>query len=459
MARVRVIPTLRARIALAGGLAVFGALLVASLVVYPLADHDLHDQVDSALITTVNTAPKLGQELKAQIKGQGAQFVDTPPITAGDTLIQFVGVNTVGSTTDLAPLTGQDLQVAEGSMPAYFQAVKYQGQPYEMYTAPFGGGVLVRAAKPESAATASLDRLRYLLTALVLGGALLAAFAARLLAGRVLRPVRRLTETVERVTVTQDLTTRMDTGARDEIGRLARSFTAMMTALDTSVQTQRRLVADASHELRTPLTSLTTNLELLAEDGGLADPQAPALLGAAQEQSGELRVLINDLVDLARYGETETHFEDLRLDLLAAEVVERAAKRAPTLRFETRFDECFVHADADAIERALGNLVDNAAKWSPAEGTVFVQVGVEVGSGGRADQVTFSVADEGPGVPAEDLPYIFDRFYRSAAARSKPGSGLGLSIVRQIAEIHGGRVSAHPLSQGIEMRFTLPAAR
>jgi two-component system sensor histidine kinase MprB len=429
------------------------ALLAASLVLYPLADHDLHDQLDSALVTAVADAPKLGAQLKAQIKGTGAEFVDTAPITVGDTLIQFVGVSAVpGAAGDLAPLTDRDTQVVEGTGAAYFQAIKYQGQAYEMYTAPFGGGVLVRAAKPESAATASLDRLRYLLTALVLGGALVAALGARLLAGRVLRPVRRLTETVERVTVTQDLTTRIDTGGRDEIGRLARSFTGMMTALDSSVQSQRRLVADASHELRTPLTSLTTNLELLAEDGGLADPQAPALLGAAREQSGELRVLINDLVDLARYGESETHFEDLRLDLLAAEVVERAAKRAPGLCFETRLDECFVHVDPDAIERALGNLVDNAVKWSPAEGTVQVEVGA------RAGDVIFSVADEGPGVLADDLPYIFDRFYRSTAARSKPGSGLGLSIVRQIAEIHSGQVSAHPLGQGIEMRLILPVA-
>jgi two-component system sensor histidine kinase MprB len=450
------IPTLRARIALAGGLAVFGALLAASLVLYPLADSDLHTQLDSSLIAAVSESPKLGQQLKTQIAGKGAAFVTTAPITVGDTVIQFVGGGiSPGTPTDLAPVTGEDVDVANGLSPAYFQAVKYAGQDYEMYTAPFGSGVLVRAAKPVSATAASLNRLRDLLAALVLGGALVAAAAARLLAGRVLRPVRRLTETVERVAVTQDLTTRIDTGGRDEIGRLARSFTAMMTALDASVQTQRRLVADASHELRTPLTSLTTNLELLAEEGGLADPQAPALLGSAREQSGELRVLINDLVDLARYGETETHFEDLRLDLLAADVVERAAKRAPTLCFETRLEECFVHADPDAIERALGNLVDNAVKWSPPEGVVRVQVFAMA----RPGEARFSVADEGPGVPAADLPYIFDRFYRSTAARSKPGSGLGLSIVRQIAEIHGGSVGAWPLGQGIEMRFTLPNAR
>ncbi len=454
--------TLRARIALAGGLVVFAALLAASLVLYPVADRDLHDQLDSALIATVATAPKFGQQLKTQLAASDGSFAASPTLTVGDTLIQFLsGALYPGTPTELAPITEQDARIVKGLLPAYFQTIDYQGQSYEMYTAPYAGGdVLIRVAKPESATTAALDRLRYLLAALVLGGALLAAFAVRLLAGRVLRPVGRLTETVEHVTVTQDLTTRVDTGGRDEIGRLSRSFTAMMTALDTSVQTQRHLVADASHELRTPLTSLTTNLELLAESGGLADPQAPALLGAAREQAGELRVLINDLVDLARYGEAETHCEDLRLDLLAAEVVERAAKRALRLRFDSRLDECFVHADPDAIERALGNLVDNAVKWSPTEGTVRVAVTVAQAPGASAPgEVCFSVADEGPGVPSADLPYIFDRFYRSTTARSKPGSGLGLSIVRQIAETHGGRVTAHPLSQGLELRFSLPRVR
>ena len=221
----------------------------------------------------------------------------------------------------------------------------------------------------------------------------------------------------------------------------------MMAALDDSVQSQRRLVADASHELRTPLTSLTTNLELLAEKGGLSDPDAPALLGSAREQSGELRTLINDLVDLARYGRTETHREDVRLDLVAA-VVERAARRAPRARFESRLDECFVHADPDALERAIGNLVDNALKWNPPEGVVRIVV-----SAGSREA---SRRRRGAGHTAHDLPHVFDRFYRSPAARSKPGSGLGLSIVRQIADTHGGTAEAIPLQHGVKFRIRVP---
>lgn len=451
--------SLRARVALVCGLAVFVALLAAALVVYPVADRDLHDQLDSSLVTTASNAPQFAQRLKRQALEDGGAPADGV-LTIGDTLLQFVSVDALeppDPSIGLGRLTDEDAQVADGGLSPYFSSTTYQGREYRMYTAPsIKPGLLVRVARPESVVFGPLERLGFILAALVLGGALAVGLGARLLAGRVLRPVRALTETVEHVTATQDLTLdlkrRVDTQGRDEIGRLARSFAAMMAALDDSVQTQRRLVADASHELRTPLTSLTTNLELLAEEGGLADPQAPALLGSAREQSIELRALINDLVDLARYGRAETYREDVRLDLLAAAVVERAAKRAPRARFESRLDECFVHADPDAIERAIGNLVDNALKWSPPEGVVRVAVSA------GAREAVFSISDEGPGVPPSDLPHIFDRFYRSPAARSKPGSGLGLSIVRQIADTHCGRVVAQPSSRGLELLLTLPRA-
>jgi two-component system, OmpR family, sensor histidine kinase MprB len=453
--------SLRARIALAGGLAVLTALLAVSLVLFPVADRDLHDQLDSSLVTTAASAPQFTAKFKQRLAASGAQGITGTVFTVGDTLLEFVGPDDAvdPSPNDIAPFSVQDKELFSGALPAYFSSVKYDGRDYRTYTTLYNpvGDMLVRVARPESDAAAPLERLGLLLAGLILGGTVAAAFGARLLADRVLRPVRALTETVEHVTATQDLALdldgRLDTGGRDEIGRLARSFAAMMAALDDSVQTQRRLVADASHELRTPLTSLTTNLELLAEAGGLADPQAPALLGSAREQSGELRSLVNDLVDLARYGRAETHREDVRLDLLAAAVVERAARRVSKPLFETKLDECFVHGDPDAIERALGNLVDNAVKWSPPEGVVHVRVSAEM------LEAVFSVADEGPGILPDDLPHVFDRFYRSPAARSKPGSGLGLSIVRQIAETHGGRAVAHPLPVGIEMLLTFPRVR
>jgi two-component system sensor histidine kinase MprB len=235
------------------------------------------------------------------------------------------------------------------------------------------------------------------------------------------------------------------TAARqDEISRLGQAFGAMTAALDESVGAQRRLVADASHELRTPLTSLITNLELLAEQPD--DPNAPALIAAALAEAGELRVLINDLVDLARDGQAAFHVEDVRLDLVAQRVAARAADRAPGLTYELDCRPTLVRGDPDALERAIGNLVDNALKWSPPGGRVRIS----------AAAGTVEVSDDGPGIPADDLPHIFDRFYRSATARALPGSGLGLAIVRRIADVHGGTVEAIPLRAGVKFRISVP---
>jgi two-component system sensor histidine kinase MprB len=169
----------------------------------------------------------------------------------------------------------------------------------------------------------------------------------------------------------------------------------------------------------------------------------------AIQQATELRALVNDLIDLARYGEDTARAEDTRLDLVAARVVAKAAVRSPAVRFESALSPCLVHVDPDGIERAVGNLVDNAVKWSPPGGRVLVAV-----AGGE-----LTIADEGPGIPAEDLPFVFDRFYRSAQARSLPGSGLGLAIVRKVVETHRGQVAAEPLARGVRMRLRLPLVR
>jgi len=218
----------------------------------------------------------------------------------------------------------------------------------------------------------------------------------------------------------------------------------MTAALDESAGAQRRLVADASHELRTPLTSLITNLELLAEQPD--DPSAPTLVAAALAEAGELRMLINDLVELARDGRASFHIEDVRLDLVAERVAARAACRAPGLRYELDCRPTLVRGDPDALERAVGNLVDNALKWSPPGGRIRIS----------AADGTVEVSDDGPGISADDLPHIFDRFYRSAKARALPGSGLGLAIVRRIADMHGGTVEAIPMQDGAKFRISMP---
>ncbi|WP_043181530.1 sensor histidine kinase [Streptomyces sp. NRRL F-5123] len=501
--------SLRNRLALAGGAVVLAALVLASLVLYPALSAKLNEQHDADLITAAGQAPDLIRAFKQKsqaaadeaasggatdgtkdpakggTKGAAPEGSDegtsggtkdpakdgskdgskdssgdgggvspqvvfpTVPVQVGSALLQFVlPPVAAGPTDDFVEVSPVDVLVAQGTRPAYFHDADYDGRHYRIYTTEMADspGVLVRTAVLTAVVNSTLRRLAMLLVAITAGGCVLAAVAGRLAAGRVLRPVRQLTETVEHVTATQDLTARLTSDGRDEIARLTRSFAAMMAALEESVGAQRRLVADASHELRTPLTSLTTNLELLGEGPGVADPQAPALVAEARAQAAELTSLVNDLVDLGRYGQARPHTEDVRLDLLAGRVLERAAGRSPRPEFAAELLPCLVHADPDAVERAIGNLVDNAVKWSPAGGRITVATDA-------AGNVT--VSDEGPGIPAADLPFVFDRFYRSPAARSLPGSGLGLAIVRQVAETYGGGVAAEPLPQGVRMRLWL----
>jgi signal transduction histidine kinase len=427
--------SLRARVAIAVGAVVFVALAAVAAVVYPAVGANLRGQDDASLVQVAANAQTIAAKLKqAHTVGQLVPF--------GSTQLQILPDATAGPVNGFVGVTGHDVQVANGKAKPYFQDEAYGNVVYRIYTTQFPDqpGVLVRVARPASDATSTQTSLGWLLAALVPVAAIGAAVLALLAAGRVLRPVGRLTETVERIRATGDLSAPIETPGQDEISRLGQAFAAMTAALDESAGSQRRLVADASHELRTPLTSLITNLELLAERPD--DPSVPAALAEA----GELRVLINDLVELARDGQASFHIEDVRLDLVAERVAARAAGRAPGLRYELDFRPTLVRGDPDALERAIGNLVDNALKWSPADGRIRISV-----AGGRVE-----VSDNGPGIPADDLPYIFDRFYRSAKARALPGSGLGLAIVRRIADVHHGTVEAIPLQQGVKFRISVP---
>jgi len=431
--------SLRSRVAIAVGVVVFCALAIVAAVVYPVVSANLHAQEDESLMQVADNAPMTAPKLKqAGALGQ--------PVPFGDAYLEIRPEPVPGSTDGFVSITDRDIAVASGKEGPYFRDETYNGTDWRIYTTEFPGnpGVLVRASMPASAADSTQQALGWLLLALVPAGAIGAAALARLAAGRVLRPVGRLTETVERIRDTGDLSAPIETPGQDEISRLGQAFAAMTAALDESVGAQRRLVGDASHELRTPLTSSITNLELLAEQPG--DPSAPAFIKAALAEAVELRVLINDLVELARDGQASFHMEDVRLDLVAERVAARAAGRSPGPRFELDCRPTLVLGDPDALERAVGNLVDNALKWSPADGRIRI----------TAADGTVEVSDEGPGIPAADLPYIFDRFYRSVQARSLPGSGLGLAIVRRITDLHGGTVEAIPLPEGVTFRISLP---
>ena len=256
---------------------------------------------------------------------------------------------------------------------------------------------------------------------------------------------------------TRDLSQRIaPSGGEDEIGRLAKSFNAMldalqlsMSALDASVHAQRQLVADASHELRTPVTSLRMNIEILQQAQDMDPDERRRLLGDVVEQIEELSLLMNDLIDLARGEEPRQDTEDVRLDAIAEQIVERARRRSPDTTLLADLEPRIVVGIPARLERAVANLVDNAVKYSPPGEPVEIRL--------HGDELT--VRDHGPGISAEDQPHVFDRFYRGAEARGRPGSGLGLAIVRQVAMQHGGSVSAEPAAAGgTLMRLRLPGS-
>jgi two-component system, OmpR family, sensor histidine kinase MprB len=264
-----------------------------------------------------------------------------------------------------------------------------------------------------------------------------------------LRPVRRLTAAAEEIARTEQLAPIRVEGD-DEIARLATAFNQMLASLAASRDRQRRLVADAGHELRTPLTSLRTNIELLTQAGAsLPDDARAELLTDVRAQLEELTNLVGDLVELARDEPTPAVIGTVELHEVLDQAVARVRRRAPSLSFVVSADPWYVEGDSPALERALTNLLDNAAKWSPPSGTVTVSL--------HDGEVT--VDDQGSGIAEEDLPHIFDRFYRSDASRAMPGSGLGLSIVAQVAERHAGSVEAgRSPSGGTRMTFRLPGA-
>lgn len=443
--------TFRFRLALVSTAAVAIAVLLASGAIYVAVRGQLRGQVDDALEARVR---------EVIYSGGRVLNVPEPPLGAAGGLVQGLSVPRPcqpdcrallilpsGQNTSI-PVTPQAKAVAAGRGVAFFDDARVDGTHLRVYTVPLRTGVALQAARPLTEVDQSLHRLGLFLLLVSAGGIGLAALLGAMIARTAIGPVRRLTETAEHVTSTSDLSERVRVESADELGRLAASFNHMLSALEASVQQQRRLVADASHELRTPLTSLRTNVEVLARSGRLPHEERERLYADIVAQIEELTTLITDVVELAREGEPQLVEEEVRLDAVVAETVERARRRWPGIRFVTDLEPCSVRGVPSRLDRAVGNLVDNAAKFGPPGGLVEVTV--------RGSEVT--VRDHGPGIEESDLAHVFDRFYRAATARGLPGSGLGLAIVKQIAEAHGGTVSAERAEGGgTLLRLSLPA--
>src|SRR5579875_3024077 len=406
--------TLRRRVGMAAAVAVAIAVVLVAVVSYFVVRSQLRGAVDSALraqAAAVQQHPDLHSLLPGIPPSAGGPAPYAQLLAADGTTFPIEGDVSL-------PVNAHELAVAAGNAPPYLTDVHVGGSHLREITFQIprvvgGEPVAVQLARPLNAVDHILATLRLILALLCLGGVGLAVILGRLAASRVLAPLAEVAATAQHIGETEDLASRIRVQSDDEVGQLATRFNAMLErlqasrqALDESVRAQRQLVADASHELRTPVTSLRTNIELAR--GDLPSDSA----------------------------------EDVRLDQVVAESVRRAERNFPAIRFDARLEPALIEGMPDRLSRVVNNLLDNAARHSPPGGHVEVELRPVGG------QARLSVRDHGPGVAEADLPHVFDRFYRGASSRGRQGSGLGLSIVRQVVEQHGGSVAAQNAADG-----------
>ncbi|MFI9319355.1 sensor histidine kinase [Kitasatospora aureofaciens] len=445
---------LRTRLALACTAAVALVAVGVSAAAFTVVRYELEHQLDLHLVQQATL-------VQQQHRDQGPQVVyGECGYLAAPACAQIVPADPAKDPAQpyLLPVTPATRQVAARERGGRFTGVTIGGHPARMLTtpmttAPAGIRQAVQVALRADTVQEGVRQAGELMAAVAAAGVLLAAALGHTVARTGLAPVTRLTRTAERIADTRDAGLRIELppGRReDELTRLAGSFNTMLGELEQSVAARRRLVADASHELRTPLTALRTNAELLARADRLTDGQRERAAAALGRQLREVTGMVNDLIELARDEEPRPLLEEVRVGPLVAHCVDTAREHWPAIGFSLvdAAGERTVPGVPARLARLLSNLLDNAAKFSPAGGTVEVRLtaGLEL-----------TVRDHGPGITPEDLPYVFDRFYRASAARALPGSGLGLAMARQIARAHGATLTAENAPGGGALfRLALP---
>jgi len=436
--------TLRLRLTLVAATVVAAVVAIASLFVYFVMRHDLRKQVDDALIAHAGFVQHHPDDALPQGPGGFGQFTgDFVQVVFGDGSSVR---NQYGTNARVLPLDARVQNVAKTRKTYFLRDVTINKARWREIVAPLPpplGAVMI--VRPLADVDHELKRLRLILLLVTLGGIGAAAIAGALVSRATLAPVRRLTAAAERIAKTGDPSERVEASGGGELARLGTAFNTMLAALEESIETQRRFVADASHELRTPLTSLQTNIEVLKQQERLGPEQRAQLFADLEREAHEMRNLITGLLELAR-GDANLERTEVQVDEIVESAVDRARARFPNVHFNAHIEPTVVEGIPERLERAVWNLLENAGKWTASGSSVDVTL-----SAGE-----LRVRDHGPGIAAEDREHVFDRFYRSAAARSLPGSGLGLAIVREVAEAHGGSVSAEDAPGGgalLRLRF------
>jgi len=444
--------TLRVRLALAATLAAAIALIGVAVLGLVITRHQLRAQVDSSLHHQADTiaqsqlllrpgrfSPSIDQALQLNGGTVPFQVIDSD----GDILLVSPYVRAL-------PVDLLDRQVASGRHASVLRDVTIDHQHFRQATVPSVTGLAVQAIRPLDDIDRTVRDLTLALTLVALGGIGLAGGLGVFVARRALRPVAALSAAAQEVAARQDPAMSVPVTGGAELALLGTSINTMLAALDDARQQQRRLIDDAAHELRTPLTSLRTNIEVLAGGRLTLDEDRVALLADLNAQLEEFSNLVGDLDHLARGNLVDAEPMPVSFGVVVASAVRRARRRAGTV--EVRVVEHApgtVVANSSLLERAVLNVLDNAVKWSPPGAPVEVVL----------EGTVLTITDHGPGIPPAEAELVFERFWRSPSARAMPGSGLGLSIVRQVVTAHHGTVTIHRApSGGTVVRISLPAA-
>jgi two-component system sensor histidine kinase MprB len=446
--------TLRVKIVLLlAGLTALCTTTIGAITYLGVSNH-LEDEVDRSLADAAHEAvehlqrqPNLGE------RGDDDSLLVGDPRGRGFEQVLVQELDTDGNVTSAPvgldlPVGEVDRAVARRGAAESRRDVTIDGEPFRVLTVSAGDdGGAVQLARSLAETRRLLDSLRVLTIGATFVVTALAAVAAWLLARQITGRLSALTATAEGVARTGQLTVEIPSDGHDEAARLGRAFGDMLAALASSRDAQQRLVQDAGHELRTPLTSLRTNVSVLRRHRDLPPETTRRVLDQIDEEAHELTDLVNEVVELATDRRDSEPVSEVELASVVDQVARRTRRRTDrTVLVDA--ERSVVLSRPSALERAVTNLVDNATKFDPDPNH---PVEVEV----RKGRVT--VSDRGPGIAPADLPHVFDRFYRSDAARRRPGSGLGLSIVRDVAEAHGGSVFAENRpGGGARVGFELP---
>jgi two-component system, OmpR family, sensor histidine kinase MprB len=448
---MRIRLTLKTRFILVAGGAVAAVALAITAVAFLAIRTDLQNQVREEVAARADSVRHMAGQYHGHIPHDWV-----PAHSSGFGIATYTQVVTDTGAVwapagDLGLLTpsATAIEVAGGAADAFYAVDRINGTRAMVLTEQVGPGLAIQVAEPLTTTDQEVATVGTTLAVLSAVGVAAATLLGWAVARAGLAPVARLASVAEEVTLTGDPGRRVEVRRRDELGRLATSFNSMLSALQRSLDAQRRLVSDASHELRTPLASLRLNADLLAAHPEMPAAERAEVLDRVAGQAAELSRLVASVTDLARGEPLAKDQSRVRLDEVTSEALDAARRDWPETEFDADLAGCTVDGSAERLRTAVRNLLDNAAKFGPPEGPVQV----------RLADGELTVRDHGDGIDPSDLPFVFDRFYRATSSRGAPGSGLGLAVVREIAHGHGGEVAAEPArGGGTLLRLTLPAS-